>query len=129
MKQCIKGRQQNLSPQQYEQLHLVLLLMSMHFTAMDLIGMFKLLPQRHQYALTVTDMLRHTWCILLYTKEADKCMHAYFIGGLYKIFSDNGIEFKNKFFMNAAYTLGMRQVYTFPYFPWGNGCIEMCIIF
>ena len=50
--------------------------MPMHFIAMDLIGKFKLLPQGHQYALAVIDMLmNYTWCIL--PKEADNMVHYY----------------------------------------------------
>ena len=73
MKQCIKCRQQNLHPQHYAQLHLEVPLMPMLFIMMDLIGRFKLLPEGHQCALTVIDMLtNYTQCIVLFTKETDK---------------------------------------------------------
>ena len=52
----------------------------MHFIAMDLIGKFKPSSQGHQYALTVNDMLtNYTWCMLLFTEEADKVVHAYLV--------------------------------------------------
>ena len=45
VKQCIKCRQQNLHPQHYEQLHLKVPSMPMHFNVMDLIGKSKPLPK------------------------------------------------------------------------------------
>ena len=78
--------------------------MPVHFIAMDVIVKFKLLHQGHQYALTVIDMLtNYTWCILLFTKEADEVVYTYLVHmyskfcGLHKILSDNDTEFKNKF--------------------------------
>ena len=57
VKQCMKYKEQNLHPQHYVQLHLVIAFMPVHFIAIDLIGRFKLLPQGYQYALTGFDML------------------------------------------------------------------------
>ena len=52
--------------------------MPMHFIVMDLVGMFKPLPQGHEYTLTVIDVLMNdTWCIPLFTKETDEVVHAY----------------------------------------------------
>ena len=77
--------------------------MHMHFIAMCPIDTFKLSLQRHQYTLTATDMfINYAWCILLFTKEADKVLHAYLVnvyskfGGSHKILSDNGTKFMNK---------------------------------
>ena len=56
-------------------------------------------------------------------KKADEVLHAYLVnvyfmfGGLCKIFSDNGTEFKNKLFVQVASTLGMKQVFSAPYYP------------
>ena len=48
----------------------------MHLIAIDLIGKFKPLPQGHQCALTVIDMMiNNTLCIVLHTKEADEVVH------------------------------------------------------
>ena len=59
----------------------------MHFIAMDLKGKFKLSPQGHQYNCTVIGMLtNYTWCVLLYTKEAYKVVHAYLVN----IYSKHG---------------------------------------
>ena len=68
--------------------------------------MFKLSPQGHQYALNIIDMLMYfTWCIPLFTKEADKVVYAYLVnvysmfGGSHTILSDSGTKFKNKLFV------------------------------
>ena len=45
-----------------------------------LIYKFKLLPQGHQYALTIIDILMYyTWCITIYNKEADEVMLTYVV--------------------------------------------------
>ena len=46
---------------------------------------------------------------------------------LHKILSDNGTAFKNKLFVQVAYTLGMDQVFGSLYYPQGNGHIETYI--
>ena len=63
---------------------------------MDLINKFKPLPQGHQNALTVINMLtNYIWCIPLHTKEADQVVHAYMVNiyltfdGSHNILSDN----------------------------------------
>ena len=77
MKQFIGGRQQNLHPQHDTQLNLEVLSMPMHLIAMDFIGKFKPSLYWYQYALTVIDILtNYTWCILLFTKEA-QMVHTY----------------------------------------------------
>ena len=109
----------NLCSQHYAHLHLGMLLTPMHFIAMDLIGKFKPLPQGHQYALVLIDVLaNYTWCIALYTKEADKEAHVYLVniyskfGGLHKILSDNRTQYKNKSFMQVISTLRTKQVFS-----------------
>ena len=65
------------------------------------------------------------------TKRLDELVHAYLVnvyfkfGGSYKILSDIGTELKNKFAMQVASTLGMKWVFRTPYYPQGNGCIEI----
>ena len=83
----------------------------MHFIVMNLIGKFKPLPQGHQHALNVIDMLTiYTWCIPLFTKEVDEVVHAYLVHvystlcGSHKFLSDNVTELKNKIFMEVAFT-------------------------
>ena len=131
VKQWTNCRQQNQHPQYNAQLHLGVPMMPMYFIVIDLTSTFKLLPQGHQSALTVIDMLmNYTWCIWLFTEESDKVVHARLInmysrfGGSHKILSDSGTEFNNKLFAKAASTLGMKQVFSSPYYPWSNGYIE-----
>ena len=120
-----------MHPQHYAQLHLQVPSMPMHFIVMDLVGKFKPSYEGHQYALTVINMLaNYKWCILLFTKEAKELVHTYLVnvysksGGPHKILLDNGTEFKNKLFTQAASTLEMKQVLCSPYCPQGNSCIE-----
>ena len=74
--------------------------------------------------------MNYEWCILLFTKEGDKVVHAYvfnvysMFGGPHKILSDIGTEFKNKLFAQVAFTLGIKEVFSSPYYPQDNGCIE-----
>ena len=105
--------------------------MPMHFIMMDLRSKFLVLPQGHQYTLTVIDILmNYTWCIQPNTKEAAEVVHTYSVhtyskfGRLHKILSDNGTELKNKLFMYIASIQGMKQVFTSPYCPQGNECTE-----
>ena len=99
--------------------------MCMHFIVIDLKGFrFKPLPQGHQYTLTVIDMLtNYTCCIPLVTKEPDRVVQAYLVNvysqfdGSQKILSDNGPDFKNKFFAQVSSTLGMKQLLSSSYYP------------
>ena len=127
VKQCNKCKQWNLSLQHYEQLQVEGPSMLIYFIAMDFIGNFKVTAQGHQYALTVIDVLtNYACCLPLFTKEADKVMHAYLVnmysmfGGLHKILSDKD----TKFFMEIDSTLGMKQVFSSPYYPHSNVHIE-----
>ena len=124
-------KHQNLHPQHYIQVDLEVPVMSMHFIVMDLMGKYKVSPQAHQYGLTVTNTLtNYTWCMLLFSKVADKVMHTYFVhmyskfGGLHKILSDSGTEFKNNLFAQVSSTMRMNQVFSSPCYSLGNGCIE-----
>ena len=67
----------------------------------------------------------------LKTKAAEEVTQAYIdnvyakFGGSLKILSDNGTEFKNKLFEQIAKELGVEyKLYTPPYHPASNGCIE-----
>ena len=92
----MKCRQQNLHPQHYAPLHLEVSSIPMHLIVMDLIGKFKLSPLRHKYSLTVIDIwMKLTWCIPLFTKQADEVVHGHIVNvyskfaGLYQILSDS----------------------------------------
>ena len=65
------------------------------------------------------------------TKTAEEVTQAYInnvyskFGGLLKILSDNGTEFKNRVFEQVAKELGVEyKLYTLPYHPASNGRIE-----
>ena len=132
VKHCLQCRKQNLRPQRYAMLHTKVPSMPMHFISMDLIGQFKPPSSKgNSFALTVIDMLTNfVWCIPLQTKTADEVIHAYLknvyaqYGGSQKILSDNGSEFKNKLFGKVAEELGMKQIFSSPYYPKGNSRIE-----
>ena len=96
---------------------------------MDLIGKFKLSPQGHQYAFGVIDMLKnYTLCLLLHIKQSNEVVHSYLanvyskFGGSNKILSDNGIEFKNKFFVHVVSILVIKQICSSSFYC--NGYIE-----
>ena len=73
-------------------------------------------------------LTNYTWCVLLYT--ADKVVHAYSVNiyskycGSHKILLDNRTEFRNELFMWVDSTLGMKQIFSFLYYPQGNGNLE-----
>ena len=105
----------------------------MEFISMDLIGEFHPPSQKgHRYALTVICMLTgYTFCIPLKSKTASEVVKAYIdnvcakFGGSLKILSDNGTEFKNQLFTEVATELVVEyKIYTPPYHPQSNGCIE-----
>ena len=65
------------------------------------------------------------------SKQANEVLQAYIdnvyakFGGLLKILSDNGTEFKNRLFETIAKGLGVKhKIYTAPYRPSSNGHIE-----
>ena len=73
----------------------------------------------------------YVFCIPLKTKTAEEVLQAYIdnvyskFGGSMKILSDNGTEFKNKIFEQAAKELGVvYKLYTPPYHPASNARIE-----
>ena len=105
----------------------------MQFISMDLIGEFHPPNSRkHRYAFTVIHMLMgYVFCVPLKTTTAEEVIQAYIdhvyskFGGSLKMLSDNGTEFKNKIFEQAAKELGVEyKLYTAPYHPASNGRIE-----
>ena len=117
----------------YAKLHFDVATFPMQFISMDLIGEFHPpTSKKHRYALTVICMLTgYVFCVPLKTKTAKEVIQAYIdnvyarFGGSLKILSDNGTEFKNKLFEQIAKELGVEhKLYTPPYHPASNGCIE-----
>ena len=100
---------------------------------MDLIGEFHPPTHHgHRYALTAACMLSgFTWCIPLKTKTAEEVAKTYLdhnyslFGGSVKILTDNGTEFKNKYFKEVIAKLGMEfSIHSPPYRPQSNGKME-----
>ena len=99
----------------------------------DLIGEFHPPSSKgNRYALTAVCMLTgSTFCIPIKNKSAEEVVtawrnHILFpFGVCRKLLTDNGTEFKNDLFNTVAEQLGVeRKIYTPPYRPQSNGCIE-----
>ena len=133
VKNCAVCQRHNPQVVPYAKLHFDTATFPMEFISMDLIGEFYP-PSKsgHKYALTVICMLTgYVFCIPLKSKQANEVLQAYIdnvyakFGGSLKILSDNGTEFKNKLFEQIAKELGVKhKIYTTPYRPSFNGCIE-----
>ena len=133
MKNCDVCQKHNPQVVPYAKLHFDTATFPMEFISIDLIGEFYP-PSKsgHKYALTVICMLTgYVFCIPLKSKQANEVLQAYIdnvyakFGGSLKILSDNGTEFKNQLFEKIAKELGMKhKIYTAPYRPSSNGCIE-----
>ena len=100
----------------YAKLHFDVATFPMQFISMDLIGEFHPpTSKKHRYALTVICMLTgYVFCVPLKTKTAEEVIQVYIdhiyarFGGLLKILSDNGTEFKNKLFEQVVKELWCR---------------------
>ena len=73
----------------------------------------------------------YTFCMPIPNKKAETVLKAYMnhvyckYGGLFKILSDNGTEFKTKLMEEVGKELGVEyKVYSPPYRPQSNGRIE-----
>ena len=130
---CYQCQRRNKQVVKYAKLHFDMATFPMQFISMDLNGEFHPpTSKEHKYALTVICLLTgYVFCVPLKTKTAEEVIQAYInhvyarFGGLLKILSDNGMEFKNKLFEQVAKELGVEyKLYTLPYHPASNGCIE-----
>ena len=133
IKRCPQCQSRNKQVVKYAKLHFDVATFPMQFISKDLIGEFHPpTSKKHRYALTVICMLMgYVFCVPLKTKTAEEVIQAYIdhlyakFGGSLKILSDNGTEFKNKLFEQIAKELGAEyKLYTPPYHPASNGCIE-----
>ena len=133
IKRCYHCQRRNKQVVKYAKLHFDVATFPMQFISMDLIGEFHPpTSQKHRYALTVICMLTgYIFCVPLKTKMEEEVIQAYIhriysrFGGSLKILSDNGTEFKNKLFEQVAKEPGVEyKLYTLPYHPGSNGCIE-----
>ena len=104
----------------------------MEFIAMDLIGEFHPASSKgNRFTLTAVCMLTgFTFYIPLKTKCAEDVIKAYIVhicctfGPSRKILTDNGTEFKNKFWTEVFKKLRVEQKFTPIYSPQCNGRIE-----
>ena len=133
IKNCDNCQKRNLQVVPYDKLHFDTATFPMEFISMDLIGeLYPPSKSGHKYALTMICMLTgYVFCIPLKTKQASEVLQAYIdniyakFGGSLKILSNNGTEFKNQLFEKIAKELGVKcKIYTVPYRPSSNGCIE-----
>ena len=105
----------------------------MKFKSIDLIGEFHPSSSKgNRYALTVICMFTgYMFCIPIPNKKAEMVLKAYMdhvyckYGSSYKILSDNGTDFKNKFMEEISKELGVEyKVFSPPYRPQSNARIE-----
>ena len=133
VKQCTLCQRHNKQVVRYNKLHFEASLAPMKFISMDLIGEFHPPSSKGNiYALTIICM--HTgfvFCIPLRIKSAEDVVQAYIdrvhsqFGGLEKVLTDNGTEFKNKLINEVCEQLGVKhKIYSPPYRPQSNGRIE-----
>ena len=130
---CYQCQRRNRQVVKYATLHFDVATFPMQSISMDLIGEFyPPTSRKHRYALTIICMLMgYMFCVPLKTKTAEEVTQASIdniyskFGGSLKILSDNGTEFKNKVFEQAAKEVGVEyKLYTLPYHPASNGIIE-----
>ena len=133
VKSCDVCQKHNLQIVPYAKLHFDTATFSMEFISMDLIReIYPPSKAGHKYALMVIYVLTgYVFCIPLKTKQVDEVLQAYIdnvyakFSGSLKILLDNGTEFKNQLFEKVARELGVKhKIYTAPYRPSSNGCIE-----
>ena len=107
--------------------------MPMTFISMDLIGEFHPSSSKgNRYTLTVICMhTGYVFCIPLKTKSIGDIVKAYIdkvccqFGGIQKVLTDNGTEFKDKLMDDVCTQLGVEhKIYLPPYRPQSNERIE-----
>ena len=105
----------------------------MEFICIDLFGEFHPPSSKgNRYTLTAVCILTgFTFCIPIKSKSAEEVITAWRnhisfpIGVCRKLLTDNGTEFYNDLFNQVQEQLGVeRKIYTPPYRPQLNGCIE-----
>ena len=99
--------------------------------AMDCIGPMPTTSKGHRHALTFICLLTsYLITVPLRTKTADEVSVAYMKEILPKtscpkfILQDNGTEFRNEQLMSMFDSLGIKHIYSNPYYPKGNSMIE-----
>ena len=99
--------------------------------AMDSIGQLPTTSKGNRFALTFISLLTsYLITVPLKTKAASEVSMTYIKEILPKtlcskfILQDNHMEFKNEQLMSVFDTLGIRRIYSNPYYPGGNSRIE-----
>ena len=99
--------------------------------AMDLLGPFLPTSQGNERILSCMDLLTHyLYLVPIKDKQAETVIMAYTeniymeVGGSHTLLSDRGSEFTAQTFRQIATELGLRQVFTSPRTPMGNGVLE-----
>ena len=99
--------------------------------AMDSTGQLTTISKGHRFALTLICLLTsYLITVPLKTKTADEVTMAYVKEILPQsscskfILQDNGKEFKNEQLMSDFDTLGIKRIYSNPYYPRGNTRIK-----
>ena len=129
---CQVCAKHNIKTQQLRNEHFSSPPLPMEFIAMDLIGEFHPASSKgNRFTLTAICMLTgFTFCISLKSKCAEDVINAYInhiccpFGPSKKILTDNGTEFKNKFWTKVFNKLRTEQKFTPIYSPQCNGRIE-----
>ena len=99
--------------------------------AMDLTGPFQLTTTGNRYILGIIDHFTKM-CMLIPIRngEAKTVCKAFFeswvslFGAPVEIISDNGSSFKNNLKTEFAKLLGIKEIFSMPYYPQANGLVE-----
>ena len=99
--------------------------------AMDLLGPFLPTSRGNERILSCMDLLTHyLYLVPIKDKQAETVITAYTeniymeVGGSHTLLSDKGSKFTAQTFRQIATELGLRQVFTSPRTPMGNGVLE-----
>ena len=112
-------------------MHLEIPLVPFAGCAMDSIGQLPTISKGNRFTLTFLCLLTsYLITVTLKTKTADEVSMAYIkeilpeTSGSNFILQDNGTKFKNEQLMSIFDTLGIKQIYSNPYYPRGNSRIK-----
>ena len=115
----------------YPQQHLEVLKIPMEVLAMDTIGHLPMNSKGNRWALAAIYL--HTFYVFavpMKEKSAGIVVKAYLSGILAQkcwsvaILSDNGTEFKNKVLNEVCNQLGIKRLFSNPFYPQGNAKVE-----
>ena len=127
---CLLWNNNHPDMTKYAHLHLEIPQFPMAILAMDTIGRLPVISKGHHYALTAICVhMSFIFAIPLKEKSAQHIVHAYLTGILAKV--ERSLlscwittEFHNKSLIAACDQLGIKQIYSNPFHPEGNSCIE-----